>query len=62
MTDFSLPFPIAHRAIARPEWLVRIRRLLRARGRLARRHRLRDVTRSRAHDWMLALPQSRHGG
>lgn len=61
--DFVLPLPTARSTrIARPDWLGRFARALEVRARLARRRRFRDLARSRAHDWMLALPQSRHGG
>jgi hypothetical protein len=62
MADFALPLPTAHEPIARSGWLARIGYLLRVRARLARRRRIYDLARTAEHDWMLALPQSRHGG
>jgi len=68
--DFALPLPAIHRSVAGPAWLMRATYLLRVRARLNRRRRLRDILRATAHAdaharaqrWMLALPQSRHGG
>lgn len=60
MTDFALPLPTAHRPTTHRDWLARVTHTLRVHARLARRRRLH--AHGSAHDWMLALPQSRHGG
>lgn len=62
MTDFTLPLPAFRDAVALPGWVAPLRHLLRVRGRLARRRRFRHRAGLRDRDWMLALPQSRHGG
>ena len=62
MADFALPLPVTHRRVIRPAWLLRVVYLLRVRSRLIRRRRRRNSVRTGAHDWVLALPQSRHGG
>jgi hypothetical protein len=62
MADLALPLPLVHRRIARSAWLVRAAYLLRVHSRFIRRRRFRDIAQNQAHDWILALPQSRHGG
>lgn len=60
MTDFALPLPAFRKPIAAPDWLAGLLYTLAARRRLARRRRY--LVASRRFDWMLSLPQSRHGG
>jgi hypothetical protein len=65
LTDFALPLRAPYASVARPDWLTRLGRTLRVRARFNRRRRhrqYRDFASTRAHDWLLALPQSRHGG
>ncbi|MDC9823679.1 hypothetical protein PRN20_08040 [Devosia sp. ZB163] len=65
MTDFALPLHAPRTSVARPDWLTRLGRTLRVRARVNRRRRrrqYRDFAGTGAHDWLLALPQSRHGG
>ena len=61
MTDFALPLP-AIKPIDAPDWLAGLRRMLAVRRRLARRRRYLGFAATGRYDWMLALPQSRHGG
>jgi hypothetical protein len=62
MTDLALLLQLNAKPGRRAGWLIRLRYLLVARSRLARRRRHCRHIRPSANDWMLALPQSRHGG
>jgi hypothetical protein len=61
MTDFALPLPAPSAPTARVAWHLRLAHHLRVHSRLRRRLRFRSMWRpiGAAHDWMLALPQSR---
>lgn len=63
MTDFALPLPVAAKLITIPRWVARFARLMRVHARYNRRRGFREAASSgTGHDWLLALPQSRHGG
>ena len=60
--DFALPRSVAYHAPWLRGWLDRLSHALAVHARLDRRRRLRKAGRMDAPGWMLALPQSRHGG
>lgn len=62
MIDLALSLQLNGNPGGRANWLFGLRRLLVARIRLVRRRRFRRLVRPSANDWILALPQSRHGG